>query len=567
MSTSVVILLIVAVIVVIADHRVRRHGRQPSQERAAPRGGPGPRAGPAQRRDRARAPPCTTPTWRRARPRWRPTGPGSRPRRPRPGPPRPSRASRSRRRARRTGCARPTGSTPTSTPAADDYDPSLAHPNGVPESRTPRRRARHGHHDEPDVRHRPDADRPAPERHHALRTASPPYSDRMVATGPSQVPAATRALRVLRFLASQTDPVPLDRIARACDLPRSTAYHLVNTMIDEGFVDAPRRRPPLRPGHRGVRGRQRVRPPGAPAADRAPAAGGARRPHRPERAPRGAARPRRALRPRGAGSRAAAAGHRRRASGSRPSSPRAAGRSSPRCPRPRCGRCSRTGRVRASATAAGRPRLSALRVAADRDPAARPRRRGRRGDAGLRQRRRAGARPQRAPGRGGRLHLPERRGRRRAGRRGPCARPPPGCPSDRRPSPGAADPPRAATSRGAPVAGHHEQTMSRARRLLVIAVAWALPFAWVATALLAGPSRRHLDLVVHGHDRRRPVGRHGDRGPGLRRDPAARRGRRAGRGRPHHRRVAGRRRAPVPRVGETCSATRCSGPTPPPSCP
>ncbi len=52
----------------------------------------------------------------------------------------------------------------------------------------------------------------------------------------SQVPAASRALRVLRFLASQPDPVPLDRIMRACDLPRSTAYHLVNTMIDEGFV-------------------------------------------------------------------------------------------------------------------------------------------------------------------------------------------------------------------------------------------------------------------------------------------------------------------------------------------
>ncbi|MGI8645745.1 MAG: IclR family transcriptional regulator [Nocardioides sp.] len=58
----------------------------------------------------------------------------------------------------------------------------------------------------------------------------------MAARGPSQVPAASRALRVLRFLSSQTDPVPLDRIARACGLPRSTAYHLVNTMIDEGFV-------------------------------------------------------------------------------------------------------------------------------------------------------------------------------------------------------------------------------------------------------------------------------------------------------------------------------------------
>lgn len=52
----------------------------------------------------------------------------------------------------------------------------------------------------------------------------------------SQVPAATRTLRVLRFLASQPDPVPLDRILRACDLPRSTAYHLLNAMIDEGFV-------------------------------------------------------------------------------------------------------------------------------------------------------------------------------------------------------------------------------------------------------------------------------------------------------------------------------------------
>lgn len=52
----------------------------------------------------------------------------------------------------------------------------------------------------------------------------------------SQVPAATRALRVLRFLASQPDPVPLDRVLRACELPRSTAYHLLNAMIDEGFV-------------------------------------------------------------------------------------------------------------------------------------------------------------------------------------------------------------------------------------------------------------------------------------------------------------------------------------------
>src|SRR6478736_4351954 len=52
----------------------------------------------------------------------------------------------------------------------------------------------------------------------------------------SQVPAATRALRVLRFLAGQPDPVSLDRIMRACELPRSTTYHLLNAMIEEGFV-------------------------------------------------------------------------------------------------------------------------------------------------------------------------------------------------------------------------------------------------------------------------------------------------------------------------------------------
>lgn len=52
----------------------------------------------------------------------------------------------------------------------------------------------------------------------------------------TQVPAATRALKVLTFLAGQPDPVPLERIARACDLPRSTAYHLLAAMIAEGYV-------------------------------------------------------------------------------------------------------------------------------------------------------------------------------------------------------------------------------------------------------------------------------------------------------------------------------------------
>jgi DNA-binding IclR family transcriptional regulator len=52
----------------------------------------------------------------------------------------------------------------------------------------------------------------------------------------SQVPAATRTLRVLRYLAGQPDPVTLERLASAVGIPRSTAYHLLNAMIAEGFV-------------------------------------------------------------------------------------------------------------------------------------------------------------------------------------------------------------------------------------------------------------------------------------------------------------------------------------------
>jgi DNA-binding IclR family transcriptional regulator len=51
-----------------------------------------------------------------------------------------------------------------------------------------------------------------------------------------QVPAATRTLRVLRFLAAQPAPVPLERIARTVGMPRSSAYHLLTAMADEGFV-------------------------------------------------------------------------------------------------------------------------------------------------------------------------------------------------------------------------------------------------------------------------------------------------------------------------------------------
>jgi DNA-binding IclR family transcriptional regulator len=41
---------------------------------------------------------------------------------------------------------------------------------------------------------------------------------------------------MLRYLATQPEPVPLESLARALRIPRSSAYHLVNAMIEEGFV-------------------------------------------------------------------------------------------------------------------------------------------------------------------------------------------------------------------------------------------------------------------------------------------------------------------------------------------
>jgi DNA-binding IclR family transcriptional regulator len=43
-------------------------------------------------------------------------------------------------------------------------------------------------------------------------------------------------MRVLTYLASQPEPVPLASIASAVGLPRSSAYHLLNAMVEEGFV-------------------------------------------------------------------------------------------------------------------------------------------------------------------------------------------------------------------------------------------------------------------------------------------------------------------------------------------
>ncbi|QFG25227.1 IclR family transcriptional regulator [Actinomadura sp. WMMB 499] len=52
----------------------------------------------------------------------------------------------------------------------------------------------------------------------------------------SQVPAARRALAVLRLLAAAPGPLPASSIARTLNLPRSSTYHLLAAMAGDGFV-------------------------------------------------------------------------------------------------------------------------------------------------------------------------------------------------------------------------------------------------------------------------------------------------------------------------------------------
>jgi DNA-binding IclR family transcriptional regulator len=52
----------------------------------------------------------------------------------------------------------------------------------------------------------------------------------------SHVPAATRALRLLRYLATRPGPVSAAAIATDLGLPRSSVYQLLESMAEEGFV-------------------------------------------------------------------------------------------------------------------------------------------------------------------------------------------------------------------------------------------------------------------------------------------------------------------------------------------
>ncbi|MFD0776257.1 IclR family transcriptional regulator, partial [Streptomonospora algeriensis] len=52
----------------------------------------------------------------------------------------------------------------------------------------------------------------------------------------SHVPAATRTLRLLRFLATRSGPVSAAVVAAELELPRSSVYQLLEAMAEEGFV-------------------------------------------------------------------------------------------------------------------------------------------------------------------------------------------------------------------------------------------------------------------------------------------------------------------------------------------
>ncbi len=50
------------------------------------------------------------------------------------------------------------------------------------------------------------------------------------------VPAARHAVRLLGALARSAEPVPAATLSRRLGLPRSSTYHLLATLVDEGFV-------------------------------------------------------------------------------------------------------------------------------------------------------------------------------------------------------------------------------------------------------------------------------------------------------------------------------------------
>ena len=51
-----------------------------------------------------------------------------------------------------------------------------------------------------------------------------------------RVPAARNALRILNLLSQMDVPISAARIRNELELPRSSTYHLLNEMVESGFV-------------------------------------------------------------------------------------------------------------------------------------------------------------------------------------------------------------------------------------------------------------------------------------------------------------------------------------------
>ena len=180
-------------------------------------------------------------------------------------------------------------------------------------------------------------------------------SETVIACMGQDAAAARRRSRVLRYLAGQPEPAAGPPIARDLALPRSSVYHLLRVLTDEGLRRAPARGAAVRARRGRLRAGLGLHPAGAAAAGRPAAAGPAGRDRRAQRPPGGAARPRRPLRARGARARPAAPGQRCRSPASG-----AAHRQRPGdaggAPGPAGARAVPVqGRVRRSGTAPGRP--------------------------------------------------------------------------------------------------------------------------------------------------------------------------------------------------------------------
>ena len=67
-------------------------------------------------------------------------------------------------------------------------------------------------------------------------TASSSAAQRPAARSASKVPAAENTLRILKLLASKRGPMAASNIATALGLPRSSVYHLLGVMEENGFV-------------------------------------------------------------------------------------------------------------------------------------------------------------------------------------------------------------------------------------------------------------------------------------------------------------------------------------------